>query len=110
MKIGDKAPGVVTLCHPDTDLATAAALMSANDCGVLAVLNEAGELAGMVTDRDICIALATRNCRPSELTARDVLRAGAFPRGSPGGIRLTLPAVGSAKTPRPLVITEQWLG
>ncbi len=91
MQVRDTGTGVVAQCRPDTDLAAATALMSANDCGVLPVLNEAGELAGIVTDRDICIALVARNCRPSELTAGDVLRAIPKPRRSP-------------------VITEEWLG
>jgi CBS-domain-containing membrane protein len=91
MKIGDAGTGAVTECLPDTDLAAATALMWANDCGVLPVFTEAGELAGIVTDRDICIALVARNRRPSELTAGDVLRAIPKARRSP-------------------VITEEWLG
>ncbi len=64
----------VATCRPETNLAEATALMWENDCGALPVLTEAGELAGIVTDRDICIALGTRNVRSSDLFVRDLLR------------------------------------
>ena len=56
------------------NLAEVTALMWENDCGVLPVLNETGELAGIVTDRDLCMALGTRNVRPSDLCVRDVFK------------------------------------
>lgn len=63
----------VTACHLNTNLATATALLWENDCSALPVLNDTGELAGLLTDRDICIALGTRNVRASELTAGQVV-------------------------------------
>jgi CBS domain-containing protein len=53
-------------CTPDTTLAAAASLMLDGDCGVLPVVDD-GELVGVVTDRDMFIALATRNERASAL-------------------------------------------
>jgi CBS domain-containing protein len=38
------------------------------DCGILPVV-AAGKLVGVVTDRDMYIALATQNKQPSQLTA-----------------------------------------
>jgi len=38
---------------------------------------------GVITDRDICIALGTRNIKASEVLARDVSRPGCF-RCRPG--------------------------
>ncbi len=63
----------VATCRLDTNLAEAAALMWENNCGILPVLNEAGAIAGVVTDRDLCIALGTRNVPSSELCVRDVV-------------------------------------
>jgi CBS domain-containing protein len=57
-------------CTPDTTVAEAASLMWEADCGVLPVVDE-GELVGIVTDRDMYIALATQNERAA------VLRVGA---------------------------------
>ena len=63
----------VQSCGPDTNLASAAKLMWDTDCGVLPVLNGEGQVLGMITDRDICMACATKNRAPSELTVGDTL-------------------------------------
>ena len=65
-------PGPIT-CAPDTTVAEAAHLMWEGDCGVLPVVRDL-ELIGVVTDRDLFIALATRNAKPSELTVGTVVR------------------------------------
>ena len=53
-------------CTPDTTLAEAAHLMWEADCGILPVVDD-GEIEGVVTDRDMYIALATRNMRAANL-------------------------------------------
>ena len=53
--------------RPDQSLSDAARLMWECDCGALPVLNEAGEVCGMITDRDICMATWLRNSPPSAL-------------------------------------------
>ncbi len=53
-------------CSPDTTLAAATNLMWEGDCGILPVVDH-GELVGVVTDRDMCIALATWNKLASEV-------------------------------------------
>ena len=58
-------------CGPDTNLAEAIELMWTNDCGVLPVMKD-GKLTGIVTDRDLCIAVGTRNWRPSDMTVKEV--------------------------------------
>jgi CBS domain-containing protein len=57
-------------CGPDTNLAAAAELMWNNDCGVLPVVED-GKLAGIITDRDVCIAVGTRNRLPTEIKVGD---------------------------------------
>lgn len=61
-------------CHMETNLAEAVGRLWENDCGALPVLGADGKLAGIVTDRDICIALGTRNLRPSDLRVADVVQ------------------------------------
>ena len=63
----------VQFCGPDTNLASAAKLMWDTDCGVLPVLNVEGRVLGMITDRDICMACATKNRAPSEIIVREAL-------------------------------------
>jgi len=72
MKVRDLMTKTVASCRADTNLAAVGAAMWENDCGVLPVIDESGKVTGIVTDRDICIALSTRGGRSSELTAGEV--------------------------------------
>ena len=71
MKVRDLMTGNPKCCGPDTNLAEAIESMWASDCGILPVIED-GKLTGIVTDRDLCIAIGTRNCRPSDTTVKDV--------------------------------------
>ena len=66
MKVKDIMTVGSRTCTPDTTLAAAATLMWEGDCGVLPVLDD-GELVGIVTDRDMFIALGTRNARAAHV-------------------------------------------
>ena len=72
MKVKDIMTASPATCTPGTNLAAAAALMMDADCGILPVVNEEGALTGVVTDRDMCIALATRNVLASQITVGEV--------------------------------------
>jgi CBS domain-containing protein len=53
-------------CTLETTLAKAANLMWEGDCGVLPVVDD-GELVGIVTDRDMFIAVGTRDVRAAHV-------------------------------------------
>jgi len=72
MKVGDIMTTEVASCAQDTNLAAVAASMWQNNCGLLPIVDERKHVSGVITDRDICIALATRNRLASELTAGEV--------------------------------------
>jgi CBS domain-containing protein len=71
MKVKDLMTTEVKTCVPGTSVAEAAHLMWEGDCGILPVLDD-GKLVGLVTDRDMYIALATQNARAAQLTVGDV--------------------------------------
>jgi CBS domain-containing protein len=96
----------VTTCHLDTNLAAASALMWENDRRALPVLTSAGEFAGVLTDRDICIALGTRNVRASELTAGQVVGDGALVCSSSDDIGVALQIMRDAKVRRLPVVNK----
>ena len=61
-------------CDPDTDLAAAAMIMWRNDCGFVPVVEKHdGKLVGVITDRDICMALATRHVVAEDARVGDVM-------------------------------------
>ena len=66
MKVKDVMTTEVRTCTPDTTLAEAAKLMWESDCGILPVMDD-GALIGVVTDRDMFIALGTQNERAASL-------------------------------------------
>lgn len=64
----------IATCRPDTNLAVVAKLMWDRDCGFVPVIDAAGKVAGVITDRDICIATATRRLLPDQITATQAMR------------------------------------
>ena len=76
MLVRDLMTRNVSSCRPENNLAELAEVMWNHRCGALPILDDSGRVMGIITDRDICIALGTRNIRASEVLARDVLRPG----------------------------------
>jgi CBS domain-containing protein len=106
MTVKDVLTKPATTCQPETNLAAASALIWERDCGVLPVLNENGELAGILTDRDICIALGTRNRVPSEITVREVMGTNPSICKPTDDIRLALQIMCEARVRRLPVVRE----
>ena len=77
-------------CTRATNLAEAAALMLDADCGILPVVDDNGKLVGVVTDRDMYVALATRNTLASQLTVGDVARSTVFTCGPDDDVQSAL--------------------
>ncbi len=71
MKVQDVMIKGVRFCNPDTNLAAVAEIFWEQGCGALPVV-ENGRAIGMITDRDISIALGTRNAKAGETFVRDV--------------------------------------
>ncbi|MCG3161222.1 MAG: Inosine-5'-monophosphate dehydrogenase [Acidobacteria bacterium] len=60
-------------CATDTDLASAAVMMWDNDCGALPIVDEHERVVGMITDRDIAIATATKGRIASHIPVGEVM-------------------------------------
>ncbi|MDX6694132.1 MAG: hypothetical protein QOF02_1735 [Blastocatellia bacterium] len=73
MKVREIMTGAVGSCGMETNLAAAARIMWERDCGSVPVLDNEGHVIGMITDRDICMALTTRNRLASDVTVGDVI-------------------------------------
>ena len=56
MKVQDLMTSDVKTCRPETNLAEAVRDMWEGNCGAVPVVNDEGRVAGIITDRDICIA------------------------------------------------------
>ena len=64
----------VESCNETTDLAAAAMIMWRRDCGFVPVVDTVTKkVIGVITDRDICMAVATKGRRASEIHVGDVM-------------------------------------
>ncbi len=74
MKIHDVMTPEAQSCSPSSDLATVGTLMWRWDCGTIPVVDPvSGKAQGMITDRDICIAAATKNRPAAEISVSEVV-------------------------------------
>lgn len=72
MKVFEVMTIDVGFCYADDNLTKAAQIMWEKDCGVVPVVDAEKRIVGVITDRDIAIAAATRNRRPSSIKAGEM--------------------------------------
>jgi CBS domain-containing protein len=75
MKVQEVMTTSPEACRPHTNLARAVELLWNADCGVLPVTDDEGRVLGVLTDRDICIALGTQDARASQVAVDRVMRS-----------------------------------
>lgn len=80
----------VKSCTAETDLGAVATMMWDGDCGVIPVINDEQNVIGMITDRDICVAAATRGLSPADIRVRDVMSGGVYACAPDDDVRAAL--------------------
>jgi CBS domain-containing protein len=78
MKVREMMTRDVTTCRFETNLAQVVKLLWEQDCGVLPVVTSDGKVSGMITDRDVCVALATRGQTADRIAVHDVIAETAY--------------------------------
>jgi CBS domain-containing protein len=73
MKVRDIMTVAVYTCQPDSDLAMVAGIMWDHDCGFVPIVDASGAVMGLITDRDICMAAATRGLAPDRISASQTM-------------------------------------
>jgi CBS domain-containing protein len=68
----------VKCCRPETSLSEAAAQMWEYDCGALPVVDNENRVMGMITDRDIAIAAATRGRLATDINVGEVMSGNVY--------------------------------
>ncbi len=72
MKVKEVMTCTPYTCRNEANLGEAAELMWKGNCGFLPMTGPNGKVCGVITDRDISIALGTRNKLAGEITAGEV--------------------------------------
>jgi CBS domain-containing protein len=93
-------------CTPETSLAVAARLMGEADYGTLPVVDSQGKLAGIVTDRDICLALAGTKRNALRISVREVMTTSVFSTGLDSEVQSALATMKGARVRRLPVLDE----
>ena len=78
MRVDDLMQHEPRITRAGATLEEAGRTMAEAGCGFLPVLDEGGEVVGVLTDRDVCLALCTRDLLPSETRVAEVMSEGAW--------------------------------
>ena len=104
MKVKDVMMRIPASCRSDTNLGAAVEIMWSRDCGMLPILNPEDKVIGVVTDRDLCIALGTRNRLAGEIAVWDVASGKVFSCNPEDDIHTALAKMAKSKVRRLPVI------
>jgi len=107
MKVENFMVRDVKFCNPNNNLAEVVEIMWNGGCGTLPVLNDSGQLWSMITDRDICIALGTRNLRASEVHVSDVAAPRYFACAADDDIYTALKTMAAQEVRRLPVVDDE---
>jgi len=94
-------------CTPDINLGTAVEIFWNGNCGILPVVDEHERVISVITERDICIALGTRNRLPGEITVGEVVTHRAICCGSDDDVRSALTKMLRARVRRLPVVNAE---
>ena len=106
MRVRDVMVKDVKVCKPTTNLAAVAEILWKEGCGTLPVV-ENGRVLGIVTDRDICIALGTRNVKAADTLVKEVALPKLFYCAPEDDIHAALKTMGAQKVRRLPVIDSK---
>ena len=107
MKVKDLMTEKPCFCPPDANLGTATELMWNANCGCLPVVSGEGKVRGVITDRDICVALGTRNRVAGDVTVAEVMSPKLYFCGPDDEIHLALQAFKEARVRRMPVVGRE---
>lgn len=107
MTIKELMTSNVKACDAETNLATVATMMWDGDCGAIPVVNEERHVVGMITDRDICIAAATRSASPSDLRVREAMSDRLYACRSTDDVQAALRTMKEQRVRRLPVLDQQ---
>jgi CBS domain-containing protein len=72
MKVFEVMTIDVGFCYLEDNLTKVAEIMWQKDCGIIPVVTAEKHVVGVITDRDICIAAASRNQQTSQIKASEM--------------------------------------
>jgi len=107
MKVQDVMMRTPVFCDPETNLGAAVELLWNRNCGMLPIVDAQQKVVGVVTDRDLCVALGTRNRLPGEIKVGEVASGSVYACKPEDDIHTALEAMAKQKVRRLAVVNKQ---
>ena len=104
MRVRDVMVGTPASCRWDANAAAAVEILWNRNCGILPVVNSGEKVIGVVTDRDLCIAMGTRNQLPGEIMVGEIASDKVFSCQPDDDIHMALATMAKEKVRRLPVI------
>lgn len=106
MRVKDIMVRTAASCAPRTNLGAAVEILWNRNCGILPIINEEEKVIGVVTDRDLCVALGTRNRLPGEVTVGEVTTGKVYSCSPNDDVHAALKIMASEKVRRLPVVND----
>lgn len=97
----------VSFCDPGTNAAAAAEIMWTKNCGSLPILEDGKRVIGIVTDRDLFVALGTSNKRAADLPIGEIMTRNLSLCRPDDDVRNALKTMGQRQVHRLLVVDKE---
>ena len=107
MKVRDVMTGPAVCCNRGTNVGAAVELLWCHNCGMLPVVGPDNRLMGVVTDRDICMAMGTRNRLPGQVTIGEIATTNVFTCKPDDEIHEALSTMGEGQVRRLPVVNDE---
>ena len=107
MLVKELMTGAPATCRPETNLGAAVEILWNRNCGFLPVVDAEEKVIGVVTDRDICIAMGTHNRLPGDLSVGEIATRRVFTCGPEDEIHEALYTMANKQVRRLPVVNKE---
>ena len=107
MNVKDAMMTAPARCTPGINLGAAVEILWNGNCGILPIVDEHERVISVITERDICIALGTRNRLAGEITVGEVATHRAICCSPDDDVRSALAKMVQAKVRRLPVVNAE---
>jgi CBS domain-containing protein len=99
VKVKEIMSAYVTSCGPNATLVAAAGVMRGYNCGTLPVIDGGGKVIGMITDRDICLAVGKKDNDVSRIKVSEVISGKVYACAPTDDVKDALKTMRKKKAP-----------
>ena len=107
MKVRDVMTQPAFTCTPETPLDEASRLMEQAGCGTLAVVDDGKRLTGILTDRDLALAIGKMMVHPSRMAVREAMTQPVFTCRSNEPLSAAMERMADARVRRLPVVDDE---